>query len=228
MSRSRDPYVMLMSSLPTIRLLSEKEPPINRARLHERLRHLTPGDREAVERASTIFSWDQIDLGDDDAAFLERAARVIRDMPEDDLRAAIEERLEIRTVVVALRRRHAGQAAPARGTAWGYGRFVERIRRNWTQPNFGLSRAFPWVAAVRDKLEKGDSAGVERLVLEASWDAAVRRGFGHEFDLTAVALYLMRWTLADRWERYDSDAASARFAGMLDAAVAGASSQDAA
>ncbi|MBP7002146.1 DUF2764 family protein [Amaricoccus sp.] len=216
-----DPYVTLMASLPAIGLLSEKEPPINRARLNERLKALSPEDMAGVELARSILSWDRIDVGDDDAAFLDRAAKVLAGVPDGDLRAAIEERLEIRTLVAALRRRHAGEEAPPPGAPWGFGRHVERIRAGWSLPDFGLGRSFPWLPAARDMLEKGDAAGMERVVLEAAWEAAERRAFGHEFDLEAVGLYLMRWSLAERWARYDSDAAAARFAEMLDAAMAG-------
>lgn len=218
-----EPYVTLMASLPAIGLLSEKEPPINRARLNERLKALSPEDMEGVELARSILSWDRIDVGDDDAAFLDRAAQVVAQIPDGDLRAAIEERLEIRTLVAALRRRHAGQEAPPPGSApWGFGRHLERTRAGWSLPDFGLGRMFPWLPAARDLLERGDVAGMERVVLQASWEAAARRAFGHEFDLEAVGLYLMRWSLAERWARYDSDAAAVRFAEMLDAAMAGA------
>lgn len=216
-----DPYVMLMASLPAILLLSEKEPPIKRARLAERLKQLSAADMAENEAAQAVLSWDRIDTGNDDAAFVARARRVIAGIRSPELRGALHERMEIRTVVAALRRRHAGEEAPPPGETWGYGLHVERIRANWGLPDFGLARVFPWVLAARERLERGDSAGLERVVLEASWEAVARRMPGHEFDFEAVAFYLLRWTLADRWARYDADAAAARFAEMLDAAMAG-------
>jgi len=214
-----DPYVMLMASLPSIRLLSEKEPPINRARLTERLRELTPEDVAVIDAVRSILRWDQIDFGNDDAEFIARLKRVLAIVRSPDLRAAIVERMEIRTLIAALRRRHAGEDAPARGTVWGFGRHVERIRTNWGLPDFGLQRTYPWVLAAKEQLERGDSAGLERLVLETAWQAVARREQGHEFDLEAVAFYLTRWALAERWARYDAEAAARRFAEMLDAAA---------
>jgi hypothetical protein len=75
------------------------------------------------------------------------------------------------------------------------------------------------VLTARERLERGDSAGLERLVLETAWTAVARREQGHEFDFEAVAFYLTRWALAERWAKYDADAAAQRFAEMLDAAV---------
>ncbi|SHG26144.1 Protein of unknown function [Kaistia soli DSM 19436] len=219
-----EPYVMLMASLPSIRLLGEKALPINPARLTERMKMLEPADRDELFAIASILSWNRIDTGDDDAAYVARAERILASIRSDTLREAALERLEIRTLIAALRRRHAGENTPVSGTAWGIGRHVETIRRNWTQPDFGMARSFPWIAQAREQLESGDSAGLERLILDVTWRAAGRHEFGHEFDFEAVVFYLMRWQLADRWARYDADAAAVRFAQLLDVALPPAAS----
>lgn len=221
-----DPYVTLMASLPSIGLLSEKEPPINRARLTERMKQLSPTHKAQMEMIRSILSWERIDIGNDDAAFISRVTHVLEKVDSGDVRAAIEERLEIRTLIAALRRRHAGEEAPAPGAIWGFGRHVERIRANWGLPDFGLLRAYPWILTARDRLEGGDSAGLERLVLEIAWKAVTRREQGHEFDFEAVAFYRTRWALAERWAKYDACAASARFGEMLDAAESAAPARE--
>lgn len=214
-----DPYAMLIGSLPAIGpLLSDKEPPINRARLEERLKMLEPDDRAELDALISIVSWAELDAGEDDAVFLERAERVVTAIRNDDLRSAARDRLEIRTLVAALRRRHAGEDAPADGTRWGYGRHVERIRAHWGEPDFGVGRMFPWVLAAKEQLEAGETVALERTVLEAVWNSGAGLQFGHAFDFQAVAVYLLRWSLNERWARYDADAASARFATLLDAA----------
>ncbi|MCX5512970.1 hypothetical protein C3941_02205 [Kaistia algarum] len=214
-----DPYVMLMASLPSIRLLGEKALPINPARLAERMKMLEPADRDELFAIASILSWNRIDTGDDDAAYVTRAERILAAIRSPTLREASLERLEIRTLIAALRRRHAGEEAPASTSAWGIGRHVDLIRRSWALPDLGMARFFPWVAQAREKLESGDSAGLERLILDVTWQAAGRHEFGHEFDFEAVVFYLMRWQLADRWARYDADAAAVRFAELLDAAL---------
>ncbi|HWJ71992.1 MAG TPA: hypothetical protein VNX29_02385 [Kaistia sp.] len=212
-------YVMLMASLPAIRFLADKALPINQARLGERLKLLEPEDRDELIRIASIISWNRIDVGDDDAAYLVRAERIIAGIRSGLLRDAVQERLEIRTVIAALRRRAAGEDAPAANSAFGLSRHVETIRRNWAVPDFGLARFYPWLASAKEKLDQGDASGLERLILDVTWTAAARREFGHEFDLEAVAFYLMRWQLADRWARYDADAAAFRFKALLDAAL---------
>lgn len=214
-----DPYVMLIGSLPAIGpLLSDKEPPINRMRLYERLNMLEPKDRAELDALISIVSWAALDAGEDDAAFLERAERIVAAVRGEDLRRAARDRLEIRTLIAALRRRHAGEDAPADGVRWGYGRYVEKIRAHWGEPDFGVGRMFPWVLAAREKLEAGETTALERIVLEAAWNSGTRQELGHAFDFQAVAFYLLRWSLNERWARYDADAAGARFAALLDAA----------
>jgi hypothetical protein len=219
MTLSSERYVMLMASLPHIGLLSGKEPPITRTRLLERLKMLEPDDREELDRLTSILSWSQIDAGNDDAAFVARAEKVISSVRSPVLKAVAGDRLEIRTLMSALRRRHAGEEASALEPFWGFGRYVEQIRTNWSLPDFGLSRSFPWLSSAKEKLESGDSAGLERILLDASWNAGAYQEAGHEFDLEAVALYLIRWSIAERWSRYDAGVASTRFAELLAAAL---------
>jgi len=216
-----DPYVMLVASLPaTGPLLSDKEPPISRLHLYERFNMLAPEDRAELDALISVFGWASLDPAESDAEFLERAGRIVASVRGADLRRAAHDRLEIRTLIAALRRRHAGEDAPADDVRWGYGRFVEQIRANWGVSDFGVGRAFPWVLAAREKLEAGDTVGFERIALEAAWNSGTRCELGHAFDFEAVVFYALRWSLNERWSRYDADTAGTRFAGLLDAAFA--------
>ena len=216
------PYVTLMASLPPIRFLSDKAPPINHARLMERLKDLAPADAAVLRGLSEAVSWRFVDVSQEDDAFIANAEALLAGIDSPTQVAAVRERLELRTVVAALRRRHAGEEAPAKGARWGFGRHVERLRTGWGQPDFGLGATYPWLPAAREALEAGDTIALERLLMEVAWAQQDRHAFGHEFDLEAVALYLVRWSMADRWARYDADAAQARFGDLLDAALADA------
>lgn len=216
-------YVTLMASLPALGpILAAKHPPINRERLHARLALLRPEHRDEVRAATQLLAWSGIDLGHGDAALVRDARRLVRQLSEPTLVTALRDRMEMRTLVAALRRRQAGQGAPPPGALWGYGRYVTRIRENWSQPDFAVSAAFPWVLRAREKLEKEDAAGLERILLEEVWRHAAWLAAGHDFDHVAVALYLVRWQLLDRWTRYDAEAAAARFGALVDQALAAA------
>lgn len=216
------PYITLMASLPAIRFLSETEPPIVRARLMERLGDLADEDGARLRQLMEVVSWRLIDVAQDDAEFVTRAEALLAGLDSPTLAAALGGQLEMRTIVAALRRRHAGEDAPAAGERWGLGPHLARIRANWNAPDFGLAGLHPWIPAAHAALAAGDAVALERLLLETAWAQQARLAEGHAFDFEAVALYLLRWSLADRWARYDADAAQTRFRGLLDAALADA------
>lgn len=216
----RDRYVMLMASLPALGpLLGSPTPAISATRLKDRLRLLAPSDRATLEAMRAATTWGHRDLGESDADFLAGLDRALELVESPTLRAAVRDRMELRTLVAALRRRHAGLPAPAAGELWGFGRFLDTIRANWTRPDFGLARRFPWITAARASLESGDPADLERILLQAAWNSAGRYAQNHFFDFEAVACYVIRWSLADRWSHYDVAAATLRFEELLDAAT---------
>lgn len=221
MSGDEDEYVTLMASLPALGpILAARHPPINAVRLEARLRLLRPEHRSELDALNDLLAWRRQPLAGTDAGLVARARRTIPRLSSPTLRQLARERLELRTVMAALRRRNAGQEAPPPDEVWGHGRFVSRIRENWREPGFGVARAFPWVLAAREKIEAGEATALERIVLEAAWRQTERLALGHEFDFEAVALYTVRWKLLERWTRYDAQAAAARFRHLVDEALA--------
>ena len=210
-------YVQLVASLPTLGpILAAKTAPINRVRLQARLqRMLRPEHLAEIQAAASILAWPRQPLLTTDADFVSNARKVIPTLRSETLRRLVHDRLEQRTVIAALRRRHAGQDAPAAGEIWGYGRYVERIRANWREPGFGLAQSLKWVLPAKDMLDRADASGLERILLEAAWRQADRLVGAHDFDFEAIALYVVRWNLLDRWTRHDAEAAAARFGTLV-------------
>ena len=218
---ARDEYVMLMASLPALGpMLAAKHAPINWVRLQERLRLLRPDHRGQLSDISHLLVWSRLPLTRTDGALVQQARELIAHLTSPTLVGLVHERLEIRTLVVALRRRHAGHEAPIDEVDWGYGRFVQRIVLSWQEPDFGLRRRFPWLDAARECLEKEQPQGLERILLEVAWRSADRFSIGHIFDFEAVVLYVLRWHLLSRWTKYDSEAAAARCSELVADALA--------
>lgn len=210
-------YVQLMASLPALGpILAAKTAPINRVRLQARLQKmLKPEHWAEIQAAASLLGWPRLALRTSDAEFVKKARKVVPNIKCETVRRLVHEQLELRTLVAALRRRHAGEDAPPASEIWGYGGYVDRIRANWREPGFGLERRFKRVLEAKDMLDKGDAAGLERLLLEAAWRHADRLVGAHDFDFEAVALYVLRWDLLDRWTRYDAEAAAARFDALV-------------
>jgi hypothetical protein len=214
-------YVTLGASLPALGpVLAAKVVPINRARLDARLRGaLVPDDLRQLDAVRGLLSWPNLQHHADDGAALVAVQRTMDIVESADIRAFLRDRMELRTLIAALRRRAAGAGPPANDVPWGFGRYQRRMRANWSDPAFGVGRAFPWAAAAAQAMGRGDSAGVERIVLEAAWRQAERRAAVHRFDFDSIVFYVARWALLDRWTRYDAEVAEARFGDLLETAA---------
>lgn len=221
-------YTTLMASLPPLGGLFEaREPAISRLRLTSRIGLLHPDDRISLDRVTGILSQSLLpEVGETendgrsvaarhaagaDALLLEEVHRFFREERQPLLRELVRRRLDRRTIVAALRRRHRGEAEPPRGQVWGFGELVPTIERHWREPAFGLAGVFPWIPEAVRLLESDDLVGLERLLFTLIWRELDQLGQGHHFDFQAVLVYLARWSLVERWSNYDAEAAARRF-----------------
>lgn len=219
----RDKYIMLMASLPRPGpLFAEKQTPLSRLRLDRRLRALTPQDAALLRAVEQALEWRLMGVDATDAEVIACAERALAMTDSEALRSLIKSRMEIRTCLSALRRRAAGEDPPPAGAPWGYGRWRARMVQHWRSPGFGVERMFPWLKEADRLLREGDVYGLERLVLEVVYRDLSRRGGLHQFDIEAVVIYVLKWSVIDRWSRYNAEAASRRFADLLTAGLAAA------
>ena len=215
-----DAYVMLISSLPTPEpIFLAKQTPLSRLKLDQRLRVLTPGHAAVLRQVEDALRWDHLPIELSDAEVVNHGRRALAQIDNEVLTRLIFDRLEIRTCVAALRRRLRGEAAPAAGTRWGIGRWVNHIARHWTEPTFRLDGVFPWLREADRLLKDGDSMALERLLLQEAWRKLVRQAGEHPFDFEAVVIYVLKWNIVDRWTRYNAAAAARRFHDLTEAGL---------
>jgi hypothetical protein len=205
-------YITLIASLPPlVRLLDSSREPLSRLKLESRLKLLDEKDAATLSRIVNVIAWSEQPLQRSDQEFIQEAEALVRDLPSPTLKQLVCERLEMRTVITALRRRHRGEDGPPASRPWGFGRWVDGIERRWKEPVFGLGAVLPWLSEAQQLLEKQDLVGFERFQFSVVWGLLDRLGAGHQFDFEAVVIYLNRWSLVSRWWRYDGDAALNRF-----------------
>ncbi len=213
-------YITLMSALPHLgNLFGTKQTPISRLKLEAQLKMLREEDALLLRRIEELVHWSYLPMERSDAEIAASAKSFFEQVSNPILRAAVESRLELHTVMAALRRRQRGESAPSPVTSWGYGRWVNYIERHWSEPGFRLEGAFPWVLEANRLLSTNESVALERLLFEVVWDKLGRLGEGHYFDFEAVVLYVLRWNLADRWSRYEGEAAVKRFRTLVDSGL---------
>lgn len=212
-------YTTLICSLPAFGpLFKAQQTPLSRINLEQRLTMLEPNDYEVIEKLSQLLDWFQHPLERSDAELLSMVKKILPTIENEFIRAQVEWRLSLRTLVAASRRKQLGLALP-QAQEWGFGPWTAFIARHWQEPIFGLERLVPWLAKVNDLLANAEAAALEKYLLQLVWEELERVAMGHEFDLEAVALYRLRWDLVARWTAYGTDLAKVRFETLADHAM---------
>jgi hypothetical protein len=203
---------MLVASLPYLPpLFAANKPPMSRERLESRLNMLSGEDRHELRVIEDLMHWNRSPLDISDSEVVERAEKLIPTLRDERMRQVAIWRMEIRTVVAALRRRAAGRPSVSSKERWGYGRWVWHIERYWSRPDFGLANAAPYVVQFQQLIEQRDALGLERALLNTVSRGLARVEEIHHFDFEAVALYVLRWDIIARWTGHDKERAQERF-----------------
>lgn len=213
-------YVTLMASLPYHgRLFGARQTPLSRFQLNKRLAWLEPDDARTLASIEAVLRWSRNLLLETDAGYLEKARQTLAGLDSELLLDVVRTRLEMRTLTAALRKRDVGHSAPAEGEAWGFGRWVNIMRAHWNEPDFGIGHIYPWVIDAHQKMLENNTLGLERLFMSNAWEHLGRAGAGHYFDFEAVAVYVLRWDLIDRWTRYDAETARGQITALAEAGL---------
>ncbi|WP_210396487.1 DUF2764 family protein [Motiliproteus sediminis] len=214
-------YYTLVASLPHLpHLFSAKRLPCSRIQLDRRLSMLEADDREQLELMESLLWWDrQSVVPEPDELICGDKRAQVEQLRNPLLKGFTLWRLELRTLIAALRRRRLGLAPPDSSTRWGVGRWTEQIIANWQSPAFGLEFCFPFAQELHELLAKDQSLEAEKLLMGELWTRLTRLQDDHYFDFEAVALYVMRWHLVERWTHHERDAAIERFDHLVDQAL---------
>ncbi len=199
-------YYTLIASLPALPTHFDVDrTPISRQRLRQVLKQLTAEDAATVQQLATFFSWDRqlIEQSDDE---IRQRYEALMQNPQPLIRDIVNHRINVRTIVAALRQRRDGLDPPTAA-----GNLVGTIKRNWNDPAFGLGRRFPWIEVFSEHLLAGETAKAERAVFEASWTNWSRIAAQFTFSFEAVPLYLARWEIVDRWTSRNRETGKERF-----------------
>ena len=214
-------YTLLLSSLPVqpADLFSTKILPISRIQLDKRLGLLDAQDAEDLARIEGLLHWSKMHESDDET--IARTGLVeLGHIRSDFLRDIVLWRLELRTLLTALRRKHAGETMLPTEPFYGFGNRLHLIRRNWQKPDFGLGPALPWLKQAQQLMADNQTLALDKLMLTLNWQQYARLSRGHYFDFPAVVLYVLRWDVIHRWVSYDQDRALLRFNELVCAAMA--------
>jgi hypothetical protein len=210
-------YYTLLASLPALpRIEKAKILPMNEVRLRERLTMLTEDDAVLVRETVRFLRWQRQPVQRRDEEIIRLFDRILKKLKHHaTIAAMVELRMDLRTVMAALRRRHRKLPKPAKGEAWGAGAWVRHIELNWDDPDFKLNYVFPWIPPARTYLEKGETVQLEKHLMTVIWKKADQLAWNDPFSFDALIAYLFKWDILHRWLSNDSRAAKERFKSLV-------------
>jgi hypothetical protein len=204
-------YYTLIASLPHLPLHFEVDrTPITRPRLAERLRLLDAADQEVIDQVSAFLVWDRQPLDRNDDEVIARYDMLMKTVSNPLVRILINTRINMRTIVSAMRRRNAGATPPV-----GVGQWVDHIRRNWDHPEFHLAGRYSWIRPFQELIGEGAAREAQRLLFSVNYRTWSRMAEHYTFSFETIILYLARWEIIDRWTSQDTDVGQQRFEKLI-------------
>ncbi|MGN7610491.1 hypothetical protein ACQZV8_00210 [Magnetococcales bacterium HHB-1] len=212
-----DRYITLMSSLPHLGALFDTQlQPLSWTSLSKRLTMLDEEDAQRLKAINQFLAWREYPKRETDRNVFTRYRQLEPFLTSPTLKKVIQQRLEIRTVVAALRRQTNGQSTPPPSDEnWGFGRWVSTIQRHWNASDLGLKRVFPWITTARQHIENQQTREMEQLILTVVWNHLDKLGQWHQFDFEAVVIYFQRWQVVRWWLYYQNAQADIRFTKLV-------------
>ncbi len=214
---ARNRYALLISSLPPHKhnLFATEHLPVTQIQLNKRLQWLDEKDAQDLSLINDLLYWSTLSAVSDDD-FVAHALQTLPKVSNTFFKQMILWRLEMRTLITALRHRQQGRVPASEKDVSGFGRWPLILSRNWQHHDFGLGRHFPWLAQAAELISQHNSLELEKLLLNLVWQQYERQGNGHYFDFEAVVIYVLRWDIINRWRQCDPQQALTRFNRMVD------------
>lgn len=214
-STERWSYFQLIGSLPPLPAdFTVNRLPISGPRLEERLRRLPEADRVQIDRLRDLLFWDRQKLALDDKEIARRYEDFLEETSNAVLHDIVTFRMDVRTIIAALRRRRLDKSPPSE-----VGECVSIIRRNWQEPSLGLGARFAWVAKLDRQLMQGEVEEANQLILDVVYTKWSRMASQYQFCFEAIALYVARWDVLDRWVGRNADVGRERLEQLVTEAI---------
>lgn len=209
----RDPYLTLVCSLPGFdALFAQKIPPLSRLRLNNRLQQLSAEHQQQLAIAEQILDWSSWQAGAQDPQSYAQIQRLLHQLHDPRVTQLVQEKLDLRAINAAIGYRQRAlfrQQAPEGN--WCVSRLRSRLEQHWLEEDFSLGQAFPWITDAVALIRAQQTLALEKLILQQAWNHLLRQSPEDEFSFFAVVIYVLKWNIAERWSRIDSNNARLRF-----------------
>ncbi|MDP1665334.1 MAG: DUF2764 family protein [Methylobacter sp.] len=210
-------YYTVVASFPHLPYFADAERlPLSRLRLEQRLRMLETDQSRQIFQAEFLAGWrlsaGKLCGGNIAAQYKTGLQRI----SEPVLREFVEYRLDIQTVVAALRIRQAGRDPEQYTGGWGVGHWVKHIEAHWDAADFRLGTVYPWVNEADSYLAAADAMALDRLLMDTVWRKLSRLGDMRPFGFEAITAFVFKWDILQAWLQRDASAAKQRFQVLIE------------
>lgn len=210
-------YYTVVSSFPFLPYFADiKRLPLTRLRLEQRLRMLDADESQQIFQAEYLAGWrlsgGKLGSGNIAAHY----QTMLQGITQPVLREFVEYRLDMQTVLAALRIRQVKRDPGQYPGGWGIGRWVKPIEANWEAPDFRLGTVYPWIAEAGIYLASEDVMSLDRLLMDTVWRKLSRLGDQSPFGFEAITAFVFKWNIVQAWLQHDAVAAKQRFQVMIE------------
>ncbi|MGZ8238781.1 MAG: DUF2764 family protein [Methylobacter sp.] len=211
-------YYTVVASFPHLPYFADVERlPLSRLRLEQRLRMLDADETRQILQAEFLAGW-RLSAGKRGSGgkIAAQYKSALQSITQPALREFVEYRLDIQTVLAALRLRQAGRDLKQYDGIWGVGRWVKHIEAHWDATDFRLSTVFPWVLEAGNCLAAVDATALDRLLMDTVWRKLSRMGDITPFGFETIIAFVFKWDILQAWLMRDAGAAKQRFQIMIE------------
>lgn len=211
-------YYTLVTSLPWLPEQMEKctQLPLSRIALNRRLTLLSAIDQRQLEVAENLYHPALNDI-QPDRERVQLWSKQLQELSSLTLQEIIIQRLEVQTVIAALRYRQRSNTSAEHFV--GFGRWTEWIRHHWKEPCFALEKQIAplehWCELFNHQLTGELQYQLDRY----AWQSLLATERNHHFTIETVISFVLRWGIAERRLKSDSDTALTDFQHLSDTLI---------
>lgn len=222
MIKPQTDYAMLMASMPAhaLSLWDIKNRRLSKVQLERHLKLLSIKDKKMLDNIEAALHWAKMPSIKEAQLAEKNAEQLLSTLHNPFLEEVVIWRLQIRTIMAAIRYRKLNSSLNSAVEFHGYGEIVNHIKTNWQSDDFALSLRFPWVKQAHQLFMTNETVALEKLLLDLSWQHYEKIGQGHYFDFEAVIIYVLRWDIINRWAKNDQQKAMQQFEDLVEQALA--------